>query len=167
MNVMNNIINRLNYLISEVPQKVSAVSEDAIAAKPSADKWSKKEIIGHLCDSAFNNHSRFIRAQFEEGPFKVISYAQDEWVELNHYQQMKTEDVLSLWVTLNRQIVQVISNIPSDKLAVVCDLGTAAFREGNVEKNLLWLIEDYVVHMEYHLRQVLNEDWLRNDYVKS
>ncbi len=167
MNVMNNIINRINQLIREVPQKVTAISEDTLSAKPAADKWSKKEIIGHLCDSAFNNHSRFIRAQFELEPFKIIPYTQDEWVKLNNYQGMPTSEILNLWVTLNTQIANVISNIPSDKLAVVCDLGTAAFREGHIEKNLLWLIEDYVVHMEYHLRQVINEEWLRSDYVKS
>jgi hypothetical protein len=164
---MNNIINRINHLINEIPQKVTAISEDSLSAKPVLNKWSNKEIIGHLCDSAFNNHSRFIRAQFEPEPFKIIPYAQDEWVKLNRYQNMKTSEILNLWVTLNRQIVNVISHIPSDKLAARCDLGTAAFREGQVEKNLLWLIEDYVVHMEYHLRQVINEDWLRNDYVKS
>jgi hypothetical protein len=164
---MNNIINRLNYLISEIPLKVSAISEDALLEKPAADKWSKKEIIGHLCDSAFNNQSRFIRAQFETEPFKITPYAQDEWVKLNHYQSMPTSEILNLWVTLNRQVTNVISHIPEGKLAVICDLGTAAFREGHIEKNLLWLIEDYVVHMEYHLRQVINEDWLRSDYVKS
>jgi hypothetical protein len=164
---MNNIINRLNQLISEIPPKISAIPETALSEKPHAGKWSKKEIIGHLCDSAFNNHSRFIRAQFEPEPFKIIPYMQDEWVKLNNYQGMQSAEVLNLWVTLNRQVINVISYIPEAKLGAVCDLGTAAFREGEVEKSLLWLIEDYVVHMEYHLRQVVNEDWLRNEYGRT
>lgn len=155
MNVLNNSINRLNYLISEVPEKFKQFSEKELSTKPAPGKWSKKEILGHLCDSAINNLSRFIRAQFEEEPFRVVPYAQDDWVRLNHYNEMKIEDVLNYWVAINKQIVKVVSNIPEDKLGVMCVLGNAAFREDSVDKTLLWLIEDYVVHMEYHLRQVI------------
>lgn len=164
MNLMNNIINRMNQLISEIPEKVLAIPEDTLTVKPAENKWSKKEIIGHLCDSAFNNHSRFIRAQFQPEPFKIVRYEQDEWVKLNNYQNIPAKEILDLWVRLNRQIVNIITAMPSDKLAVMCDLGTAAFREGDVEKNMLWLIEDYVLHMEYHLHQVIKEDWLRSEY---
>lgn len=157
MNVMTNIINRINYLVTSVPEKVRVIPENELSNKPKPEKWSKKEILGHLCDSVFNNHSRFVRAQFEPEPFKVIPYEQNQWVKLNSYQTMNTNDVINLWVTLNRQIINVLAIIPEDKLGVVCDLGTAAFREGEVEKTLLWLIEDYVVHMEYHLKQIVTE----------
>ena len=94
----------------------------------------------------------------------VVSYDQDKWVILNHYNDMTTDDVIGYWVTLNTQIVRVITNIPADKLAVECFLGNAAFREGEAVGTLLWLIEDYLLHMEYHLRQIIEEDWLRNEY---
>lgn len=165
MNVLNNTINRISYLLNEVPGKVKSIDSEKLSGKPAPDKWSRKEILGHLCDSAINNLSRFIRAQFEPEPFELVPYAQNEWVELNHYQEMDIEAVLSYWVTLNRQIVHVVSKIPEDKLAVICDLGNAAFREGEIEKNLLWLIEDYLIHMEYHLKQIIEEDWLRGDYL--
>lgn len=152
-----NITNRINKLILEIPQKIQSLPENELSFKLSPEKWSKKEILGHLCDSAFNNHSRFVRAQFEEQPFKIVPYEQNEWVKLNNYQNMKIEDICNLWVTLNRQIVVVISNMPEDKLGIECDLGNAAFREGDVEKSLLWLVEDYLVHMEYHLRQIISD----------
>ena len=154
MNILNNTINRLNSLINEVPGKIKQINSDDLSYKKSPGKWSKKEILGHLCDSAINNLSRFVRAQFEEQPFKITPYAQDDWVRINHYNEMETGELLDYWVSLNKQIVQIISIIPEEKLAVQIELGDAAFREGESEKNLLWLIEDYVVHMEYHLKQV-------------
>lgn len=157
MNALNNVINRINYLINSIPEKVTAIPESEMTHKPKADKWSKKEILGHLCDSAFNNHSRFTRAQFEPQPFVITRYEQNEWVKLNGYQKMKTEDVTALWITLNSHIVNVIAIIPEAKLAILCDLGDAAFQEGDIEKTLLWLIEDYLIHLEYHLKQIVSE----------
>ena len=155
MNVLNNAINRLNSIINEVPCKINQIPANELSFKKTPGKWSKKEILGHLCDSAINNLSRFVRAQFEEQPFKITPYAQDDWVRINHYNEMEIGELLDYWLSLNKQIVQVISNIPEEKLAVQIELGDAAFREGESEKNLLWLIEDYVVHMEYHLKQVV------------
>ena len=155
MNVLNNSINRISFLLNEVPDKIKLIPDGELSLKPSPGKWSKKEILGHLCDSGINNLSRFTRAQFEDEPFRVIPYGQDDWVRLNHYNEMKSDDVLTYWIAINKQIVQIISNIPEAKLGVICSLGNAAFREGETDKTLLWLIEDYVVHMEYHLRQIV------------
>lgn len=156
MNVINNTINRMNFLILDVSERISSIPEEELSAKPNPVKWSKKEILGHLCDSAMNNLSRFIRAQFEDEPFRVAPYRQDEWVKLNAYNEMKAERIAALWSTLNLQIISVISRIPADKLAVKCDLGEATLGEDETVKNLLWLIEDYLVHMEYHLNQIFN-----------
>jgi len=157
MNIMNNIINKMNYILLVFPERIQMFSEEELSRKPAPNKWSKKEIIGHLCDSAINNLSRFIRAQFEDEPFKVIPYAQDDWVKLNHYNDMSMKDILRYFVTVNKQIVQIISNIPEEKLAVICEVGQGAFREGESRQTLLWFIEDYVVHMEYHLKQVTGD----------
>ncbi|CAG0995133.1 hypothetical protein ARNL5_03559 [Anaerolineae bacterium] len=157
MNVLNNTINRMEQLIREVPERIRKINKSEFESKPQPEKWSKKEILGHLCDSAVNNLSRFIRAQFEPRPFAILRYAQDDWVRCNKYQEKETEDLLALWVTLNHHIAYVVSKIPEERLSVVCDLGDAAFRDGDVEKNLLWLIEDYVVHMEYHLKQIIGK----------
>lgn len=155
MNVLNNSINRISFLISDVPEKISHIPESELTSKPSPEKWSKKEILGHLCDSAINNLSRFVRAQFEDQPFELTPYAQDDWVRINHYNEMDTVELLNYWVIVNKQIVQIITNIPEEKLAGTIVFGDDAFREDKSEKNLLWLIEDYVVHMEYHLKQVV------------
>ncbi len=155
MNVINNSINRLNSLINEVPERINQIPANDLNFKKSPEKWSKKEILGHLCDSAVNNLSRFVRAQFEEQPFELTPYAQDDWVRVNHYNEIKTVELLNYWVIVNKQIVQIITNIPEEKLAGTIVFGDDAFREDKSAKNLLWLIEDYVVHMEHHLKQVV------------
>lgn len=158
MNILNNITNRMAGLIERIPESIMEIPVDEMEFKRTPGKWSKKEILGHLCDSAINNLSRFVRAQFEGQPFKIEPYVQDEWVKLNNYQETDIEKILNYWVILNRQIVNIISIIPEDKLGVVCDLGQAAFREGEENITLLWLIEDYLVHMEYHLRQISGKE---------
>src|SRR6187549_2095402 len=60
---------------------------EAKADRPRAPgKWSPKQILGHLTDSAANNHQRFVRAQ-EQDPLKLPGYAQEHWVACQHYEQ--------------------------------------------------------------------------------
>lgn len=147
--MIQNTITRLNTLIEEVPAKILSLPAPDVNNKPSPLKWSKKEILGHLCDSALNNIPRAVRAQFEPKPFKIISYAQDDWVRLNGYQSQSIENVAGLWLSLNKQFVKVISLIPKDALSYACALYT-----GEIQ-TLEWLINDYLAHMEYHLKQIL------------
>ena len=116
--------------------------------KPSANKWSKKEIIGHLIDSAQVNLQRFVRCTYEE-KFKLI-YAQDEWVAAAHYQDAAIKEILDLWILLNRQIIRVLSNYPDTRVNTLCDTGKNEISLHTVE----WLATDYVVHMKHHLAQI-------------
>ena len=116
--------------------------------KPGPDKWSAKEIMGHLCDSAQINLQRFIRCTYEEG-FKLI-YFQNEWVEVQKYQQADVDDILLLWQLLNRQIQRVLDNYPIDRWEIQCDNN-----RDNVSLNTVeFLANDYVAHMRHHLNQV-------------
>lgn len=144
---MNDVISRLSQLIEAVP-KILAVSETVLSTRPAPDKWSKKEILGHLCDSAVNNLARFINAQIAEPPFSVESYDQNQWVRLQHYQQASIQDIVQLWIYLNKSIIRVISTIPEDKYGCMCKL----FNGDTV--SLQWLVSDYLAHMEHHLRQI-------------
>ncbi|MCJ8014549.1 DinB family protein [Paenibacillus sp. KQZ6P-2] len=149
---MKNIIDRLNHWIARVPERFSVLSETEVSLRPQPHKWSKKEILGHLCDSALNNLQRFIRAQYEEQPQTVIKYAQDEWVRLMGYQELPLEHVLSLWVSLNTQVAAIIKNIPEEKLQ-----STYPFSDGK-HVTLEWMIRDYVDHLEHHLRQIFGKE---------
>lgn len=116
--------------------------------KPAPDKWSKKEIIGHVIDSAQINLQRFVRCTYEEN-FKLI-YWQDEWVAAQHYQDADIKEILDLWILLNRQIIRVLSNYPPDRLTAQCDTGKNEISLHTVE----WLAADYVKHLTHHLNQV-------------
>ena len=154
MNVLFTIINRIDSLLNEVPIKLKNYTEDELSFKHSPDEWSKKEILGHLCDSAINNLTRFVRGHFEHEPIKLISYQQDEWVRASHYQEMKINDIVNYWVVINRRIIYLVSKIPEDKLGAQCIMDNTAFRTPGDDKSLLWLFEDYLVHMEHHLKQL-------------
>jgi len=144
---MREIIERLNYLIEALPIRVKQFSEQEFSAQL-LSKWSKKEIMGHLCDSATNNHHRFVKIQFEKQPFIVVPYNQNNWVLIQDYQSIPTSEIIVFWTTLNRHIVRVISKIPEEKLLYLCDIGD------NKSITLSELIQDYLRHMDHHLIQI-------------
>ena len=141
-------VQRLTYLLDTVPGHLYQFSETEMSQRPAPEKWSKKEIIGHLIDSAANNHRRFILAQLESQPYQLVRYAQNDWVRLNNYQEAPVEEIISLWLFFNRQIVRVISQIPESMLLYRCVSGDQE------PFTLGWLIDDYLAHMEHHLQQV-------------
>ncbi len=144
---MREVTKRLNYLIEALPIRVKQFQEQDFSAQLS-NKWSKKEILGHLCDSATNNHHRFIKIQLERQPFVVVPYNQNNWVLIQNYQAMPIIEIVCFWTTLNRHIVRVISEIPEDRLLYLCDIGN------NKSVTLTELIQDYLRHIDHHLRQI-------------
>jgi hypothetical protein len=116
------------------------------AAQPRAPgKWSKKEELGHLLDSAVNNHHRFIRAQ-ETEHLVFPTYEQEVWVAVQAFRSSDWAELIDLWRLYNRHLARVIASIPQEKLGHMCTIGP---RE---PVNLAFLIEDYLVHMKHHLR---------------
>jgi hypothetical protein len=116
--------------------------------KPSPDKWSNKEVIGHLCDSAHVNLQRFVRCTYEEN-FKLV-YQQEEWVAAQHYQDMDVTDLLQLWRLLNLQIVRVLDSYPADRWQAKCDTN----KKEVIYRTIEWLSNDYVDHIQHHLNQI-------------
>ncbi|MCW3121604.1 MAG: hypothetical protein JWQ38_1096 [Flavipsychrobacter sp.] len=137
---------RLQYLIDTIPAKLMQIPEEEFSRKPAADKWSKKEELGHLVDSATNNHQRFVRAQFEDVP--AIGYDQDKWNEHSYYQQMSSAHIIAFWALYNQHLVELVTRIPLEYLARTCNAA------GNIA-SLQWLIDDYVVHAEHHLKHIM------------
>ena len=134
--------------IQEVPEHFKQFSSETLLQKPAPGKWSKQEILGHLIDSAINNLKRFTDTQYFPQPYTVTRYNQDELVVINGYQQLPLAHLLQLWTVLNKQVAQVISSIPADKLGY-----TVIIPSGD-SKTLEWLAIDYVEHMEHHLKQI-------------
>lgn len=112
---------RLGYLVRIIPALLEKLPESEFAHKPAPQKWSKKQIIGHLVDSATNNHHRFIRARVEDIP--NIFYNQDEWNNLTHYNEMNAADLIQLWALYNKLIAHIIINISPEDLQRKCRTG--------------------------------------------
>jgi hypothetical protein len=144
----NESLQRLLYLIEKLPNLLSQIPLAEFEKKPAPNVWSKKQILGHLIDSAANNHHRFIRAQYE--PIPQIFYNQNKWNELNNYQHLPANHVIELWTMYNRHLVEVIRNIPEEQLLTTC-------RTGETEPvTLLFILQDYVQHLEHHLKQIID-----------
>ncbi len=97
-----------------MPNILSEISEENMSVKPLPTKWSEKEIIGHLIDSATNNHQRFVRGQFENIP--EICYDQNKWNEFSFYQEIDSNQIIGFWTIYNRQLLEIISRISADNL---------------------------------------------------
>ena len=141
---------KLEIYIDSFPDKMKQFSTEKLLKRPAEGKWSKKEILGHLIDSAINNLKRFTEIQFLPQPYSVISYMQNELVIVNDYQDLPLQHLLDLWQSLNRQIIFVVKAIPADKLSYPVD----PQYESREMKTLGWIICDYVAHMEHHFGQI-------------
>ena len=95
------------------------LGETDVTRSRGAGKWVKKEILGHLIDSAANNHQRFARAQFAN-PFTWPGYDQQAWVPLHRYRERPWAHLVDLWVALNRHVAAVIEAVPAEKLQTPC-----------------------------------------------
>ena len=110
--------------------------------------WSQRQELGHLIDSAINNHVRIVRAALHssyEGP----GYDQDAWIDAHRYQEQPWPELVDLWHAHNRVLVPLVANLASAKLGTPCAVGS------DPPVTLGFLIDDYVLHMQHHIDQIL------------
>jgi len=145
--VKQKFITKLIDTVERHAVQLKSLSETTITTRPAPDKWSKKEIIGHLVDSAQNNIQRFVRAQHEEKVVHIL-YRQDDWVQLQNYQAYDTADLLQLWVLLNRHLGHIWAQMDTQAWALTCFMGPATEPES---WTLQALALDYLRHLNHHL----------------
>jgi len=145
--VSHTIADKIVELVDNVAQRLRELDEDVVSARPEEGKWSIKEIMGHLFDSAVNNHHRFVRANdYEE--FEFPGYEQDMWVIRQNYQESDWPSFLELWRLYNHQLAHVIRQISEERMYSVCRIGDYE------PATLRYIVEDYLVHMEHHIKQI-------------
>ncbi|MDH5234213.1 MAG: DinB family protein [Gemmatimonadota bacterium] len=134
------------------------MSETDAARRPGPTAWSPKEIIGHLIDSASNNHQRFVRAAWQDD-LVFLGYEQDAWVSRQQYQEAPWAELLDLWLAFNLHISRVMRAVPeSVRLRAhdrhnLDDLASRAPGPGQ-PATLDYFMDDYVFHLKHHLHQL-------------
>ena len=143
---MQPIAFELEAIIDQHIAALHAMLKDKMAYKPSPFQWSKKEILGHMVDSAQTNIRRLVVTQYEESP--AIVYNQDKWVAISNYQSYDTTDLVNLWQLLNKHFAVIIKNTPAEMLQRKCQTESL--------HTLEWIAQDYIKHLRHHLHQVLD-----------
>jgi DinB superfamily len=145
-------------IVDETAPKLLAIGDEASATRPAPGKWSPREIVGHLIDSASNNHQRFVRAQFQDA-LTFAGYDQDAWVAHQRYQDAPWPELVALWASFNRHLARVMASVPDGarrKPFARHNLHELAFRPlpANEPATLDYFMQDYVEHLKHHLRQI-------------
>jgi hypothetical protein len=135
---------KLRDIIAEVSPALEALSAEAAAHAPAPGKWSVQQTFGHLCDSAMNNQQRIVRLQLQP-ELDLPGYDQDGWIRVQHYELLPWPEVLALWRTLNQHLARTVEHVDPGTLAHV-------WRYQGQSLSLGFIIEDYIAHLEHHLR---------------
>jgi hypothetical protein len=153
-----NYIDDLNTTVARATPMLLALPDAVNARRPAPGKWSPKEIIGHLIDSACNNHQRFVRIR-SQGELVFPGYDQDAWVAAGDYQNAPWPDLVALWAGDNRHMARVMAKVPPEirmKQHRRHNLDEIAFRAVPADQpaTLDYFMADYVAHLHHHLRQI-------------
>lgn len=140
-------LKQLRALINEIPPRLNNFPRPKAELKPSPSQWSPKEELGHLLDSAANNHQRIVRVQLEGKP-KMPGYDGDAWVKVHAYQQRNWQEMIELWRALNQQLLAAAEAAPDSAWARTCTIADSQ------PLTLKFVFEDYLEHMMHHLEHV-------------
>ena len=145
---MQSTLDDFRSTLDDAVVQLSKITDSDSQKVVSPEKWSKKQVLGHLIDSVANNHQRFIRAQLGQ-ELVFPGYEQEAWVAVQHYQDESWDALVALWQHYNQHLLHVMECVPGDRLSRRCVIGD------NDPVTLEFLMKDYVVHLKHHLEQIL------------
>lgn len=134
-------------LLQRVPSRLENLPENKVENRTTPSGWSPKEELGHLLDSAANNHQRIVRAQLEDNP-AMPGYEQNRWVAVHAYQRRDWKELIDLWQALNRQLLAAAEAVPDSAWSRTLTVA------GSEPMTLQFVFEDYVAHMLHHLQHI-------------
>lgn len=140
----------LREVVEECEAKFLKIADGDAGRSAGPEQWSRKQILGHLIDSAANNHQRFIRMQMTP-ELKFPGYEQNDWVRLNHYEKRRWKELVILWAAYNRHLADVMEHFAPDTLSHVWDKRS---EEGDTRYDLEFVATDYVTHLRHHVEQI-------------
>jgi len=144
---VKDIAAELDEIVAASGAALRALDEEAAARRSGPDRWSRKEVLGHLIDSAANNHQRFVRLQLET-TLALPGYTQNDWVRVQGYQERPFRDLVDLWIAYNRHLAHVL------RLADPAAAGHV-WRAPGKDLDFAFLMADYLRHLRHHLGQIL------------
>ncbi len=154
---MQAIAQSLHQTLDEVLPLLRKISDVEASLKPMPDKWSKKEIVGHLIDSACNNQQKFVR-MMAQPHLDFVGYAQDFWVSEQHYNDTPWSELVTFWYAYNQHIAHIIASVNSDFLENTITInGVGLFK-------LSFIMQDYPEHLKHHLKAILPEMELESTF---
>lgn len=158
---MNHLANELQCIIENATERLLAIPDAQARAAPQDGSWSPKQILGHLIDSAANNHARFIRAQYSDD-LMFAGYNQEQWVAAQRYDDEAWPALVQLWKSYNLHLAHVIAHIPDATLKQARTrhtLNTIAWQPVGADEptTLEYLVSDYIGHLKDHLKQVFEQ----------
>jgi hypothetical protein len=133
--------------IKELRDMLDEIPSDLANVPWRAGGWTRKQILGHLLDSAANNRQRFVRATID-GPYVGPSYAQDAWVAAHGYAHLSWKTLVEWWNVEHDILMHVVERIPEERMNVLCTVGDES------PVTLRFLIEDYTRHQFHHFDQM-------------
>lgn len=144
---MESVILKFEQLLNENVNYIPTIQNEILDAK-NPGKWSKKEVLGHLIDSAIHNLVRFTEINYSEKPYRHRPYNQIDLVNLNQYQKTDIKDLTQLWFSINNQIVRIMKSVDKNAL----DYKIILSDESVID--LRFLMTDYVEHLDHHINQI-------------
>jgi hypothetical protein len=153
----------LQALVENATPRLAALSDAETGARHRPESWSPREVMGHLIDSASNNHQRFVRAQFTED-LVFPGYDQEAWVAAQRYQEAPWSSLVALWSAFNLHLAWVMAAVPDEarlRPRESHNLHELAWRAVPEDRptTLDYFMSDYVGHLRHHLRQILGPEF--------
>jgi len=144
---MKELSTKLSTLVERAESRLRAVGSQESAEPVLSGGWSRRQVLGHLIDSASNNHQRFVRAALQPS-LEFPGYDQNANIRLQAVQEADWSLLISLWAAYNRYLAHILAHLPASKLETPCRIGS------NEIVTLEFLARDYVRHLAHHLAQI-------------
>ncbi len=146
---LKNIAQEIRRIVIEWEEILSDLPEEEQVNRMNRQGRNIKHLIGHLIDSASNNHQRMVRLQYTSSlNFPGFSVENDMWVSIQNHQQEDWQEMVQLWKYFNLHIAHIILHTDSSWLKNEWSDGT------NDPVSLKDIIYEYLAHLTLHVNEI-------------